>query len=180
MPRPKRIRKVNNPPHFKGFKPIGATNETQPVVFNYEEYESIRLSDFELMGQVEAAKVMEISRPTFARIYESARRKIAQAFVNGSPIVFEGGKVYFNSEWYTCKSCGCLFNHPQKDQEVVGCALCGSSHIEQYSENEYKAKDKDIFICLQCGKKRNDAPSNCSEVTCPDCNTPMTRNGILI
>jgi DNA-directed RNA polymerase subunit RPC12/RpoP len=149
-------------------------------VFNYEEYESIRLSDFELMGQVEAAKVMEISRPTFARIYESARRKIAQAFVNGSPIVFEGGKVYFNSEWYTCKSCGCLFNHPQKDQEVVCCALCGSSHIEQYSENEYKAKDKDIFICLQCGKKRNDAPSNCSEVTCPDCNTPMTRNGILI
>jgi len=179
MPSPKRIRKVNNPPHFKGFRPMGVVSEGQPVVLNYEEYESIRLSDYELMGQVEAAKIMEISRPTFARIYESARRKVAQAFINGSPIVFEGGKVYFNSDWYSCSRCGCWFNHPLKDQQVTGCALCGSPDIRQCSENGDDAEGKDVFVCLRCGKKRKDAPDNCSEVLCPDCNTPMVKKGIL-
>ncbi len=180
MPRPQRIRKVNNPPHFKGFRPIGVMNEGQPVVLNFEEYESIRLSDFELLGQVDAAKVMDISRPTFARIYESARRKVARAFIDGSPIVFEGGKVYFNSDWYACNRCGCWFNHPQKDQEATGCALCGSSDIRQYHENAGAISGKYVFVCLQCGKKQKDVQSNCSEVTCPDCNTPMTRKGVLI
>ena len=85
MSRPKRIRRMNNPPHFKGFRPIGMT-EDHPVVINYEEYEAIRLSDFELFGQVEAAQAMGVSRPTFARIYESARRKVAKAFVQGNPL----------------------------------------------------------------------------------------------
>lgn len=131
MARPKRIRKMTNPPHFKGFRPIGLP-EDHPVVLNYEEYEAIRLSDFELHGQVEAAHEMSVSRPTFARIYESARRKVARAFVEGRPIVFEGGKVYFNSEWYTCNRCGCWFNHPAKEEAVNACALCGAAAIEQY------------------------------------------------
>jgi len=135
MPRPKRRRRMNNPPHFKGFRPIGLSDETQPVVLNYEEYEAIRLSDYELLGQVEAAQVMDISRPTFARIYESARRKVARAFVQGKPIVFEGGKVYFDSAWYSCNQCGCWFNHPAKEEDVTCCALCGSADIEQYSNN---------------------------------------------
>ena len=72
---------MNNPPHFKGFIPIGLTEENHPVVINFEEYEAIRLSDFELNGQVEASKIMGISRPTYTRIYESARRKVAEAFI---------------------------------------------------------------------------------------------------
>lgn len=132
MSRPKRIRKMTNPPHFKGFRPIGLSEEDSPVVINYEEYEAIRLCDFELMGQVEASKLMEVSRPTFTRIYESARRKVAQAFVNGKTIVFEGGKVYFNSDWYSCNTCGCWFNHTAKETEIENCSLCGSTDIEQY------------------------------------------------
>jgi predicted DNA-binding protein (UPF0251 family) len=126
---------MNNPPHFRGFKPIGLSEENHPVIMNYEEYEAIRLSDYELFGQVESAQVMGVSRPTFARIYESARRKVAQAFVQGKPIVFEGGKVYFDSEWYSCNHCGCWFNHPEKEEEVSKCELCGSPDVEQYKEN---------------------------------------------
>jgi predicted DNA-binding protein (UPF0251 family) len=122
---------MTNPPHFKGYKPIGLP-EDHPVVLNYEEYEAIRLSDFQLFGQFEAAQAMGISRPTFTRIYESARRKVAMAFVEGRPIVFEGGKVYFDSEWYTCNNCGCWFNHPAKEKAVNVCALCGSDEIERY------------------------------------------------
>ncbi len=134
MSRPKRIRKMTNPPHFKGFRPIGLQEENSPVVINYEEYEAIRLCDFELLGQVEASKLMDVSRPTYTRIYESARRKVAQAFVLGKTIVFEGGKVYFDSEWYSCNNCGCWFNHPAKDEEIQKCSLCGSTDIVQYED----------------------------------------------
>jgi uncharacterized protein len=128
---------MTNPPGFKGFKPIGQQEENPPVVLNYEEYEAIRLSDFVLMSQLEAAQVMGISRPTFTRIYESARRKVAKAFVQGMPIIFEGGKVYFDSEWYSCNSCGCWFNHPEKEKEVMACPLCGSlSFIKKPETND--------------------------------------------
>lgn len=102
---------------------------------NLEEYEAIRLSDYELLGQVESAQRMGVSRPTFTRIYESARRKVAQSFVSGSAIVFEGGKVYFDSDWYSCSVCGCRFNHPDKEIMVAHCALCGSGAIEQFSDD---------------------------------------------
>lgn len=125
---------MTNPPHFKGFRPIGLPEENQPVVINFEEYESIRLSDFEFHGQVEAAQIMGISRSTYTRIYESARRKVAQAFVLGKTIVFEGGKVYFDSEWYSCNSCGCWFNHLAIEQEIACCTLCGSTDFELYND----------------------------------------------
>ena len=134
MARPKRIRKVENPPGYRGFIPIGQSDKLEPVTINLEEYESIRLSDFELLDHSEAAGHMGVSRPTFTRIYESARRKVAEAFVGGKPIIFEGGKVYFDSEWYQCSSCHCWFNHPDRANKAKKCALCGSPDIDQYSE----------------------------------------------
>ncbi|MDP3435755.1 MAG: DUF134 domain-containing protein, partial [Bacteroidales bacterium] len=119
---------------FKGYRPIGLTDEHQPILLNYEEYEAIRLSDYELLGHVQASSLMNVSRPTYTRIYESARRKIAQAFVLGKTIVFEGGKVYFDSEWYMCNCCNCFFNHPQKEQDLDECPLCGSERVEQIKD----------------------------------------------
>lgn len=178
MPRPKRIRRMTNPPHFKGFRPIGLPEEVQPVLLNYEEYESIRLSDFEFHGQLEAAQLMGVSRPTFARIYESARRKIAQALVLGKAIVFEGGKVYFDSEWYLCNSCGCYFNHPAKEEEIKNCALCGSEDIEQYNDNSEPKTSEDKCICPQCGLEKTHTPGiPCKKEICVQCNCQMIRKG---
>jgi predicted DNA-binding protein (UPF0251 family) len=177
MPRPKRIRRMNNPPHFKGFKPIGLSGD-HPVIINYEEYEAIRLSDFELFSQVEGAQMMGVSRPTYARIYESARRKVAQSFVQGRPIVFEGGKVYFDSEWYTCKHCGCWFNHLAKEEEVTCCALCGSSQIEQYTGEVQQNAAEDGCICPCCGVQKSHTPGiPCKKDICPECGSPMIRKG---
>jgi predicted DNA-binding protein (UPF0251 family) len=171
---------MNNPPPFKGFKPIGLPEENNPVVLNYEEYEAIRLSDSELFSQTEASLLMGISRPTYTRIYESARRKVAQAFVQGKPIVFEGGKVYFDSDWYSCNTCGCWFNHPEKEIEVSCCALCGSGEIEQYKGNSQHNITGDICICPQCGKEKIRTQSlPCKMEICPDCNCPMIRKGIM-
>ncbi len=145
MARPKRIRKVLNPPHFRGYLPIGLPEE-HPVVLNYEEYEAIRLCDHNLLDQASAALTMSVSRPTFTRIYESARRKVAEAFVKGRPIVFEGGKVYFDSDWYACNSCGCWFNRLDKNMAMTCCALCGSTAIEQFSKDEQSTIQNDTNL----------------------------------
>lgn len=175
MARPKRIRRVTNPPHYKGFRPIGASENAHPVVLNYEEYEAIRLNDFELYSQLTASQIMGVSRPTYTRIYETARRKVAKAFVNGQPIVFEGGKVYFDSDWYKCNTCGCYFNHPEKNKELSKCALCGSSNIGQVPDNQ-DHEIEDVCVCPWCGKEKiNTHGTPCLEETCPDCNCKMIR-----
>ena len=56
-----------------------------------EELESIRLKDLEGLNQEESAKKMNVSQPTFNRILSSARRKIADALVNGKSIKIGGG-----------------------------------------------------------------------------------------
>ena len=169
---------MNNPPHFKGFRPIGLPEENNPVVINFEEYEAIRLSDFEFNGHVEAAQIMGVSRPTYTRIYESARRKVAQAFVLGKAIVFEGGKVYFDSEWYSCNNCGCWFNHPAKEEEIKNCTLCGSTNIEQYNETQLQSKTEDICVCPKCGiEKVHSKETPCKDEICSVCNCQMVRKG---
>jgi predicted DNA-binding protein (UPF0251 family) len=178
MPRPKRRRKINMPPHFRGFMPIGLQEESNPIILDYEEYESIRLCDFELFGQFEASQIMEISRPTFSRIYESARRKVAAAFINGRPIIFEGGKVYFDSEWFSCNNCGCFFNNTNKDCKVESCSLCGSENIEQYNDNTETNTKEDFCYCTNCGIQINiDKGTPCNSRLCPECNCHMIRNG---
>jgi len=51
-----------------------------------DEFEAIRLKDFEKMDQKVAAKEMAISQTTFHRLLSSAREKIADAIVNGKAV----------------------------------------------------------------------------------------------
>jgi len=179
MARPKRIRRVTNPPHYIGFKPIGDSENNHPIVMNYEEYQAIRLNDFELYSQLVASGIMGVSRPTYTRIYESARRKVAQAFVNGQPIVFEGGKVYFDSDWYKCNHCGCYFNHPEKNRNLTKCALCSSENIGQLINNQ-EGEIEDVCVCPWCGLESiNTHGTPCHEETCPDCNCRMIHKANL-
>ena len=50
--------------------------------FAFDDTEAVRLLDYEGLMQEEAADRMNISRP-LTRIYENARKTIAQAFVEG-------------------------------------------------------------------------------------------------
>lgn len=129
MPRRRRLRKVVAPPNFKGFKPYGNTKKNpQKVELLYEEYEAIKLADYNLMSHVEACVLMGVSRPTFARIYESARRKIAQALVGSREIVAVYGNVYFDKYWYKCSQCVARFNFPIPEEDKH-CPLCHSNEI---------------------------------------------------
>ncbi|MCD6590899.1 MAG: DUF134 domain-containing protein [Candidatus Aenigmarchaeota archaeon] len=96
MPRPRIPRRVWFQPGFTYFKPVGVPlANILEVIITVDEMEAIRLKDYEGLDQVKAAKRMGISQPTFQRIYESARRKIADALVNGKAIRIEGGHYTF-------------------------------------------------------------------------------------
>ena len=101
MPRPKQDRKISNPPLMQGFKPYGIPRHLlSSVSLLFDEYEAIRLLDYEGMNQDEAAEKMNVSRPTMTRIYEKARKTIAQALVEGKMITIEGGNVRFDRQWF--------------------------------------------------------------------------------
>ena len=127
MPRPKRHRLVTSPPIMEGFKPFGIPmKDLEPVILLYEEYESIRLSDYEGLKQVESAERMNVSRPTFTRIYEKARRSIAQALIEGKAIFIEGGNYHTNDYWYKCESCSKL---NISKTETLSCSYCRSDSL---------------------------------------------------
>jgi predicted DNA-binding protein (UPF0251 family) len=148
-PRPLRLRKVSNPPVISGFKPYGSKKNqvrSESIFLHLEEYEALRLCDYELLNHQQAATSMAVSRPTLTRIYSKARKKIAEALVFGKQIIIEGGKIYFDSEWYSCKSCGCFFNNPEKQSEIKECPLCRSSDICPYDEGFDNPEDSLLKI----------------------------------
>lgn len=92
MPRPLKFRRVEGMPRFTYFKPRGIPlRELQEVILTVEEFEAIRLKDFIGFEQTEAAKKMRVHQSTFHRMIAEARRKIADALVNGKAIRVEGG-----------------------------------------------------------------------------------------
>ncbi len=98
MGRCKNSRHILAYPPASGFQPCGMQSEgVDPVMLSLDEYESIRLLDYRGLQQVEAAEVMHISRPTLTRIYMEARRKIAEAIVEGRPLDMSAGNQDFKS-----------------------------------------------------------------------------------
>ncbi|MEZ5102958.1 MAG: DUF134 domain-containing protein [Draconibacterium sp.] len=134
MPRKKRNRRIQVPPVIKGMSVYGVRGrKSNEVVLHIEEYEAIRLLDYQNLTQEEAAVYMDVSRPTLTRIYEEARNKVATAFVEGRDLLFRGGDIYFDKNWFKCNSCQASFsNYAEKD---VACPVCNSSDL--VSLNEY-------------------------------------------
>lgn len=122
MPRPKKSRKVCNPPKMNGFKPFGiASWNKEPILLQYDEYEAIHLVNYDNISQELAAERMEVSRPTLTRIYNNALKKIAQAFVEGKSILIEGGNFEFDIDWYKCKKCFKLFEGIENHTKCANC-----------------------------------------------------------
>jgi len=92
MPRPRRFRKVRFWPEVTYFKPAGVRLvDLKETILTVDEFEALRLKDLEGLDQADAAKKMGISQPTFNRLLASARKKSADAIVNGKAIRVEGG-----------------------------------------------------------------------------------------
>ena len=96
MPRPIRFRRVLHEPGVTYFKPAGVRmTSLKESILTVDELEAVRLRDHEGNDQTEAARSMGVSQPTFQRIYMAARRKIADALVNGKALKIEGGRYRF-------------------------------------------------------------------------------------
>ena len=165
-----------NPPKVKGFRPFGgADKDDNPVKLLYEEYEALRLADYKSLSQLEAAQIMNVSRPTFTRIYDRALKKIAQALNESRSFTIEGGNVHFDDQWYRCHDCHSVYKTNRK--EKVYCAVCGSENIQHINASMQNPETmEDSCICKHCGfevEYQKDVP--CRDITCPQCNNLMQK-----
>ena len=94
LPRPKRCRRICRKPKVSGFCPDGKPS-AETVTLSLDEFEAIRLVDYEGKIHGECAALMDVSRTTVTEIYETARRKIADALVNGKRLEITGGNYRF-------------------------------------------------------------------------------------
>ena len=94
MPRPCKNRFITGRPGSVVNKPAGIPARTlEWLTLGLDEFETIRLLDYQGLDQEKVAELMGISRPTVTRIYASARKKIAEALTEGKAICIEGGPV---------------------------------------------------------------------------------------
>lgn len=94
MPRNKKIRQVLAQPPVAMFKPAGIpARDLGRVALRLDEYEALRLADYEGLHQEEVAERLGVSRPTVTRILEEAHRTVAAALVYGHVLLIEGGPV---------------------------------------------------------------------------------------
>jgi len=92
MVRPKKCKMVYAEPGVTYFKPRAIPLiELKEVELSVEEFEALRLKDYEGLEQVRVAKRIKISQPTLHRLLKSARRKVAEALTKGKAIKIHGG-----------------------------------------------------------------------------------------
>ncbi|MEG1931589.1 MAG: DUF134 domain-containing protein [Pygmaiobacter sp.] len=94
MARPTKCRRICALPKTEGFIPTGARGRGrgETVLLQLDEYEVIRLIDLESLTQEECARQMGIARTTVTGIYDSARKKLADALVCEKRLIVGGGE----------------------------------------------------------------------------------------
>jgi uncharacterized protein len=87
MVRPRKRRRLARRPQAMIYKPAGVPlDNLSQVTLLADELEALRLADLEALPQIEAAKRMGVSRSTFQRTLEHARRQVALALTEGQAI----------------------------------------------------------------------------------------------
>lgn len=191
MARPRRFRRISEEPQIRCFKPERDDLENiDPIEILIDEFEAIRLRDYLDIQQKRSAEIMGVSQPTFHRILVSARKKIADALINGNTLVIIGEGCVNK---YECDECGFEWQHPRK--EYKKCPDCTSTNIHILKEEEYSdsedllqrrsyggtglgAGPPNICKCPNCGyesPKTRAVP--CSNTKCPNCETPLCGAG---
>jgi predicted DNA-binding protein (UPF0251 family) len=143
MPRRKQFRKVSKEPLISIFKPAGIpAKDLDEMFISVDEFEAVRLADFEGMNQREASDVMHVSQPTFNRILTSARKKIAETIVRGIVLRIEGGEYVLPCDIrvFECEKCGNSIDAPLGQPRPRTCPQCGSNSL--YRKKILKADEE--------------------------------------
>lgn len=142
MARPPKSRKICSPPKMRGFRPFGLPAcETESLQLTLEEFESIKLANYEMLMQDQAAEQMNVSRPTFTRIYNKALQTIARAFVEGKSIVIVGGNYEFDKEWYRCKKCHKLIQGLENHTKCADCKMFGKDELVSLNQGTFNPEE---------------------------------------
>jgi rubrerythrin len=100
-----------------------------------DEFEALRLVEYEGLYQEGAAERMGVSRQTFGRIIEAGRRKVAQALVEGLALRIEGGKVEMaEMRTFNCAECGHSWQLPHGRGRPTECPQCQNKNIHRAEE----------------------------------------------
>ena len=105
------------------------------VVLELEEYEAIRLADHEGLYQEEAALRMGVSRQTFGRTIEAARRKVARALVLGLALRIEVTEAEAaclpTTRSFRCDGCGHAWEEPFGTGRPAQCPACKGGNFHR-------------------------------------------------
>lgn len=128
MPRHKKCRRVCVKPNIKEFIPVikAEAKSCLTIVMSIDEFETIRLIDYDGLTQEECARQMNVARTTITGIYEEARRKIADALVNGKRLIIEGGDYTLCEKYENC--CG------KCGRDYTGCMGCQKKCMKNRNE----------------------------------------------
>ena len=129
MPRPQYNRIVHEPPIYSDFKPVGVrAHDLKQIILTLDEFEAFRLADQQGFSHAMAADEMEISRSTFSRLIEKARKKIADFIIKGGVLTIGGGSVHFRVNIIQCRDCGHMFK-VKFEHDITECPECHSGKI---------------------------------------------------
>ena len=129
MSRPKSNRIVQEPPLFSDFKPVGARGQNlEKTLLLLDEFEAFRLADHVGLSHATASNEMEISRSTFTRLVEKARKKVADFLIQGKILTIEGGSIHFRNNIIRCQSCGHMFKI-NINNTITECPACNSRNL---------------------------------------------------
>jgi predicted DNA-binding protein (UPF0251 family) len=131
MVRPQKSRRVTIDPQINYFKPRGVPMvDLEQVQLTVDELEAVRLADFLGLSHEEGGKQMGVSRATFGRIVEQARKTVADALIHGKAINVEGGnyeRVDPNiNRVFLCNDCNCRWEEPPGTGRPKKCPSCSS------------------------------------------------------
>ena len=98
MPRPRKCRRIYSLPRFNLFTPAQPRDVSTTVTLTVDEFETIRLIDHQGLLQEECGRKMQVARTTVQLIYSNARKKLAEALVNGANIEIKGGDYQLCSD----------------------------------------------------------------------------------
>lgn len=132
MARPQCCRRVSGAPGCRVFKPESGnlSAEAETLMLTLDELEAMRLADLEGLYQEQAAERMNVSRQTFGRIIESARRKTAQALIEGRAVKIGGGNCEVRgARCYKCGDCHRRMEIANNTAKPGECPICKGHHI---------------------------------------------------
>lgn len=193
MPRKKLHRVIYKPPLINGLMPYGGPENNEIVLLSIEEYEAIRLADYENLSHEDSAVRMNVSRPTFTRVIDSARKKIAQSLCESKELKIEGGIYKYDKTWYKCNKCYYTFHNGNLPTTESDCPVCGNIKAELLNDNDIRRSEMPgkgmnqksgsgklgpagNCVCVKCGETivhQKGVP--CSEEKCPKCGGSMVR-----